>query len=81
MTIENCINCAFGIREYQHHSAYRRCHRHAPIVFEGVVGTKETPTGSAGSLIWVQDIKGPVTAWPTVQDTDFCGDFELKDAT
>lgn len=69
--VENCGNCAFNVGLH--------CRRHAPIVWHGVVGVKSTQIG-AGPLGTMEDIKGPVTAWPMVAPTDFCGDFELKDA-
>ncbi|UQD69223.1 hypothetical protein JEY40_24720 [Bradyrhizobium japonicum] len=73
--IENCKNCAFGV-----YSGIRHCRKRAPIVYIGVVSTTLEPTGGEGSLCIVHENKGEITAWPRVEDHDFCGEFELKDA-
>lgn len=80
MTVENCSNCVFGLEREKHGLALRHCHKHPPIVFEGVTGGHYTSTGVEGFL-QLHETRGPVTAWPQVRDDDFCGEFELKDAS
>ncbi len=69
MSVENCKNCAFGVQEWVHSGREIRCHRRAPLVAHTIVGI------SSGS-----PLMGDKTLWPKVSDTDFCGEFELKDA-
>jgi hypothetical protein len=76
--VENCANCAFGVRIWLHSSSEIQCHRHAPIVFHGVTGCKTRQIGS-GPEYTTEDIMGAVTAWPTVSGSYFCGDWELQD--
>src|SRR3954468_7323680 len=78
--VENCGNCAFGVKRWMHHYQETRCHKNAPIVFHGVTGQTSHMIGE-GPMYQVKDIMGPVTAWPTVAVTDFCGEWELQDAT
>jgi hypothetical protein len=80
MSVEKCENCAFGIKVWLHHGYRMDCRRHAPIVFEGVVGSKATTIGT-GPEYTVTEIRGPVTAWPQVEADHFCGDWELQDAS
>lgn len=77
---EHCGNCAFAVKTPLHWGYHIACHRKAPIVFHGVTGTTFTPTGSASDIHIVKETMGPVTAWPEVQDQDFCGEWELEDA-
>lgn len=79
MTVENCGNCAFGVERWGHQVKETFCHLRAPIVFEGITGYKQSPALS-GEISFLEDIRGPVTAWPRVSETDFCGQWELQDA-
>lgn len=33
--VENCGNCAFGVKHYLHQGSELRCQRHAPLHVEG----------------------------------------------
>lgn len=77
--VENCGNCAFGAKQWQHHSQVTHCQRHAPIVYIGTTGTRSRQIGT-GPEYQTEEIKGPITAWPKVEANDFCGDWELTDA-
>lgn len=77
--VENCGNCAFGVAEYMHNSSRINCQRRAPIVFHGVIGSTSRQIGR-GPEYQTEQVMGAVTAWPTVSQYNFCGDFELKDA-
>ena len=73
--IECCNTCAFGRVKF---GATLSCHKRPPIVFNGVVRQEHQVVGP---LATVRDVMGAVTAWPEVVSTDFCGEWELKDAT
>jgi len=68
--VENCANCAFGVKEWLHHGYRIDCHKRPPVV---------NVNGFLGSWDGAKQY-GPKTAWPEVKDTDFCGEWELTDA-
>jgi len=81
--VENCKNCAFGVQDPGSVYGYRYCHRRPPVVYEGITGLRFEDVWSHGYRIGseAKEIRGPITAWPKVGDSDFCGEFELKDAS
>jgi hypothetical protein len=64
--VENCGNCAFGVRVHQHRID---CHRRAPQSFTVYKGHWDDAAQY-----------GPGPYWPEVKDDDFCGEWELTDA-
>lgn len=72
-----CRDCRFSSPE----SAFKRCHRRPPSVFQVVTGMYATPTSPSfyniGPAV-ASPIYGEITAWPLVSDLDFCGEFERK---
>lgn len=75
--VENCGNCAFGIKFGSVHGELH-CHRRAPAVFYGVVSRSYSAVCNGESS--VKEHMGEITAWPTVRNIDFCGEWELTDA-
>jgi len=66
--VENCENCAFGVKRQYSSSGTLDCHRRAPqsfTVFKGIYNGAEQ--------------YGPGPYWPEVQPDDFCGEWELTD--
>ncbi len=79
MSVENCDNCAFGVKRYAFGAASIECHKKAPVAIVEKVGDRET-SFRIGDIVMMEPIMGPVARWPSVQSTDFCGEWELQDA-
>jgi hypothetical protein len=77
---EHCDNCAFGLRRWPSPDAYVvECHKHAPESIIEEIGKNET--GRIGDMIMLEPIVGPAAKWPQVKRDDFCGEWEMKDAS
>ena len=78
--MKHCDNCAFGVRRWPSPAAYIiECHNNSPVSIVEEIGKKETY--HVGDVVVLEPIMGPVAKWPQVGRDDFCGEWEMKDAS